>query len=98
MIERSLGQGKWYLTYTEFDSMENELGDAVVQHKIDIDVKPDLESEAEAVIKGEELWSTRIAKGTYKGWDSKVYPHTPKVIYEIPLKGGKDSRPQNSQV
>lgn len=73
--------GKWYLVYIEFDDMENNISDAVRQEKLS------LNSADEDCVADEarNLWEQKLAKGTYKGWDGKVYPNSPRVSYEFSL-------------
>lgn len=73
--------GKWYLVYTEFDNLENTISDALRQEKISLNCT----NEDCAVEEARNLWEQRLAKGTYKGWDGKVYPNSPRTSYEFPL-------------
>jgi hypothetical protein len=71
---------KWYLIFETFDSLENEIGSARVVEKIELKAQ----SEDDAIVEGKKIWEEAV-KTPFKGWDHKTYPHSPCVIYEIPL-------------
>jgi len=73
---------KWYLSYVEFDGLENRISDAIRPERVALKAIAENSATEEAT----HLWKQRLAKGTYRGWDDNTYPHSPRVICEIPLQ------------
>ena len=76
-------RGLWYLTYQEFDRMENEIGSAILNGQTKVVIPA--QTEEEALRAAHQLWNERLSKGSYAGWDNSIYPRNPKLIYEILL-------------
>ena len=72
--------GKWYLVYSSFDSMENDLAAAQSQEKKELHAS----HEQVALVEARRLWSA-LSKNTYRGWDGGTYPNNPRLIYEVVL-------------
>jgi len=71
-------KGKWFLTYFEFDGMENH------DPRYLVTVNLFASEEDVAVEEAIDVWKRKSVK-TYKGYDKQTYPCEPKVIYEIDL-------------
>jgi hypothetical protein len=71
-------KGKWFLTYIEFDKMENDALRAQVEERVSLDCENEEEAIRAAHAKCPKL-------ETYKGWDRVLYPREPRIIYEIPF-------------
>jgi hypothetical protein len=71
-------KGRWFLVYSDFDGMENELGSARTLVKVGLKSCDEDGALREARKKCPPLRA-------YKGWDDRFYPVDPKVIYEIDL-------------
>ena len=74
--------GKWFLVFEDFDSMENEIGSARVTTKKELSS----EERTPALFEARDMYFEYYNKNQQKGWDKVDYPHSPRVILEIPLK------------
>ena len=74
--------GKWYLRYIEFDELEHYEDDALREEKVGLKAT----DKKAAVMEATNLWKQRLAKGSYRGWDSNIYPNFPRAVYEIQIQ------------
>ncbi len=75
--------GKWYLTYVEYDDMENNIVDAIKLKKVPLSSVDRDRAEKEA----RSLWEQRLNEGCYLGWfDKKTYPRSPSLMFEASIE------------
>ena len=75
-------RGRWILEYETFNSSDMSNPSGKVTQRVELGSK----TRWGAIRKGKKLWNERASKGAFQGWDRITYPHTPRVIREIPIK------------
>ncbi|MCP4201815.1 MAG: hypothetical protein GY769_07775 [bacterium] len=71
----------WFVEWDDFDESENHLAMAQFEDRVQLRARNSEEAISEAV---EEVRNRKWRH--YKGWDKKLYPHSPRLVYRLPME------------